>query len=174
LIGTTDPAEVVRRHTLESLALLPHIPLEAGSLLDIGSGNGFPGLVIKCVREDLELVLLEPTHRKAVFLEQVVVALGLERVQIMRARVDRPGDLLLPGKPARWGCITMRAVSAFDPVMRGARDALRPGGRLLLPVGRAGREEVLGLMGAGLKIAAEVRLPHRDSSWLLVIERLDD
>ena len=166
LVGSTDTATLARRHILESLALLPYIHEPRGSLLDIGSGNGYPAIPLKCALPDLRVALMEPTMRKAVFLRTVISDLGLTDAEVFRARVDRPGDLSRHG---RWDCITMRAVAAIPAVMTGATSALRPSGRLLFMVGDAGRDQVLKLMRDPLALLGESRLPGTRGSHLVVI-----
>jgi 16S rRNA (guanine527-N7)-methyltransferase len=166
LVGSTDPETIVRRHIVESLALLPFIHEPRGGLLDIGSGNGYPAVPLKCALPDLRLAMMEPTMRKAVFLRTVVADLRLTDAEVLRDRVDRPADLARYGK---WDCITMRAVAAIPAIMTGASVALRPGGRLLFMVGDAGRDQVLrGLRGA-LTVLGDSRLPGTKASHLLVV-----
>lgn len=89
LISRTDESRIVTRHFLESIGLLTvvHFPLHA-RVLDIGSGGGFPGLPLKIVRPDLEMILIESKAKKARFLEKVVEELGLSGIQIIPARVE--------------------------------------------------------------------------------------
>ncbi|MEW6245802.1 MAG: 16S rRNA (guanine(527)-N(7))-methyltransferase RsmG [Nitrospirota bacterium] len=80
LTGITDPREIVVKHILDSLAGSEAIRSdEKVSLLDIGSGAGFPGAALKIFRPDIELMLLEPHHKKAAFLRHVTGVLRLEK-----------------------------------------------------------------------------------------------
>ncbi len=166
LLGDTNPDIVVRRHVLESLLLLPFIHEPRGALLDVGSGNGFPAIPLKCALDDLRLGMVEPTRRKSLFLSAIISELRLAETEVHRMRVDRPRDLTRLGK---WDCITMRAVAAIPAVVEGAPAALREGGRVLLLVGEAGRAEALARVSAPLEVVAEERLPGKKSSYLLVI-----
>lgn len=166
LVGSTDAETLVRRHIMESLALLPFIHEPRGGLLDIGSGNGFPAIPLKCARPDMRLTMMEPTMRKAVFLRTVVADLRLTDTEVLRDRVDRPADL---GRHGRWDCITMRAVAAIPSIMAGAPAALRPGGRLLFMVGREGREQVLRGLRGNLMVLADTLLPGTRASHLVVV-----
>src|SRR5688572_28795889 len=123
LVGSTDPEEIVRRHIMESLALVPFIHEPRGGLIDIGTGNGYPAIPLKCALPHLRLAMMEPTMRKAVFLRTVAADLQLTDATVLRDRVDRPADLARYGK---WDCITMRAVAAIPAIMAGAPSALRP------------------------------------------------
>ena len=166
LVGDLDPLAVVRRHVLESLALLPYIQERRGSLLDIGSGNGFPAIPLKCMLPDLRLGMMEPTLRKSLFLSTVVQELGLADCEVIRARVDRPQDLARMG---RWDCITMRAVAVIPAVMAGGAPALRPGGRILFMVGEAGRVEILRHLKHPLELIASNQMPSSRAAYIVAV-----
>ena len=166
LVGSTDPATVVGRHILESLSLLPYVPEPRGSLLDIGSGNGFPAIPLKCALPDLRLGMVEPTIRKGAFLTTAIAQLGLTDAEVIRGRVDRQRDLARLG---RWDCITMRAVAAIPAVLSGAEQALRPGGRLLFLVGCQGRDEIYRRLTPTLELHAVHQLPGTRASFLAVV-----
>lgn len=166
LIGDADPLVVVRRHTLESLFLLPYLQEQSGSLLDIGSGNGFPAIPLKCALTDLRVAMLEPTLRKSLFLTTVVRELGLTNCEVIRARVDRARDVSRLG---RWDCITMRGVAAIPAVIQGGATALRPGGRILFMVGEMGRAEILRCLAAPLELVASSQLPSASASYIIAV-----
>lgn len=168
LTAITDPGEAVRRHVLESVQAAAHVRPEAGGLLDIGSGNGYPALPIKVLHRHLDTTLLEPALRKSVFLESAVRAAGLEGVRVRRERVERPSDLeRYPGT----GNISMRAVAVIDQVLEGAARILPAGGRLILLVGASQAEALCGSASSPLLVAARVNLPFRPGGALLVLER---
>lgn len=89
LISRADESRIVTRHFLESIGLLTVIdfPFHA-RVLDIGSGGGFPGLPIKIVRPDLEMILVESKAKKARFLERVVEELKISGIQILPERME--------------------------------------------------------------------------------------
>lgn len=80
--GSTDE-EIVENHFLDSLTLLPLLGEGEIHLLDIGSGAGFPGLVVKAARPDIHLTLVEPRHKRVAFLGQIVRSLQLSEVRIL-------------------------------------------------------------------------------------------
>jgi 16S rRNA (guanine527-N7)-methyltransferase len=106
----TTAAEIVEKHFLDSLALLPLLDLHGGpeaSLLDVGSGAGFPGLVLAAVRPQLRVTLLEPRQKRTAFLRHITRTLGLSNVQVREERLE-PGQVL----PEQFSLITSRAVAA--------------------------------------------------------------
>jgi 16S rRNA (guanine527-N7)-methyltransferase len=166
LTGDLDPRVVVGRHISDSLSLVPHLHDPSGSLLDIGSGNGFPGIILKCVRPELRLTLLEPTIRKSVFLSEVISELGLTEARVLRARVDGRRDLIRLGK---WDQITLRAVAAITTLVASGPDVLNPGGRILLLVGDARRAEAIRCLKPPLELLSDIKRPAMRSSYLLSI-----
>ncbi len=79
LVGRTTIEDVWARHILDSAQLAPLIPTDAKSLADLGSGGGFPGLVLAALRPDLDMVLIEVDARKAAFLGEASRRMGLKR-----------------------------------------------------------------------------------------------
>ena len=79
LVGKTTLEGVWKRHILDSAQIVPLIPAEATTLADLGSGGGFPGLVIAAMRPDLDVTLIEADARKAAFLGEAGRKMGLAR-----------------------------------------------------------------------------------------------
>ena len=86
LTAVRDPAEMVTRHLLDSLAVLPWVP--AGHLLDAGTGAGLPGVPLAIARPALQVMLLDSAGKKVRFLNQVRRELGLERVRPVQERLE--------------------------------------------------------------------------------------
>jgi 16S rRNA (guanine527-N7)-methyltransferase len=87
LTAIRDPEEIVRRHFGESLFAGLHLAPEANTLLDFGSGAGFPGLPIAILRPEIAVTLAESQNKKSTFLREAVRNLGL-KVEIWAARVE--------------------------------------------------------------------------------------
>jgi 16S rRNA (guanine527-N7)-methyltransferase len=126
--ATVDGPDLIDRHLLDSLLGLPLLPRGARTLLDIGSGGGFPALPLLLVRRDLAGTLVEATGKKARFLEETSRALGLTP-EIVNARF--PGSFPM-NSPPRFDVLTTRAVAEAGELFRAARPLLRPGARALL------------------------------------------
>jgi 16S rRNA (guanine527-N7)-methyltransferase len=143
LTAIREPAEMVRRHFGESLFAARHLP-EAETLLDFGSGAGFPGLPIQLFRPGLQVTLAESQNKKATFLREVTRTLGL-KTEIWSARVES-----MP--PARqFDIVTLRAVDNMEAALAAAR----PRARRWIVVLTTARQ-----WGDGLKgFAAEPLLP---------------
>jgi len=137
-LGLVGPREIDRlwtRHIINSALLGPL--LTGKSLADIGSGAGFPGLVIAIMRPDIQCVLIEPMERRAKWLVDEAQNLGLDNVEVIRARAE---DV-----PARVRChaVTARAVSALKKLVPLAVPLCEPGGELLFLKGHRVDEEII-------------------------------
>ncbi|MDR2524877.1 MAG: 16S rRNA (guanine(527)-N(7))-methyltransferase RsmG [Oscillospiraceae bacterium] len=89
LTAITTPEEVVEKHFLDSLLLLPWLkPARGAQVLDVGTGAGFPGVPLAIARTDLNVTLLEATGKKADFLRLLLSALSLENVTVVHARAE--------------------------------------------------------------------------------------
>lgn len=128
------PHEVLRRHFGESLFGARFIGDQVESLIDFGSGAGFPGLPIKMARPCLRITLLEPNMKKAAFLAEVVRELDLRDVQILRGRFE---ELRLEEAQLA-DCVTARAVGGFDSLLESAAVMIRREGRIVLWMGGRG------------------------------------
>src|SRR5690242_3542349 len=87
LIGPREAPRLWDRHVLNCLAVGAAVPTEA-TVADLGSGAGLPGLVLAFGRPDLSVTLVEPLLRRVTFLEEVVAALDLDRVRVVRGRAE--------------------------------------------------------------------------------------
>ena len=89
LVSAASLGPVWQRHIADSAQLLTHVPRETSSpWLDLGTGAGFPGLVIAALRPDCEVLMVESRGRRAEWLETARIALGLEQAKIVSARLE--------------------------------------------------------------------------------------
>lgn len=130
LTAIRDPQEIVTRHFGESLFAARHL-FQAGdsheSVIDIGSGAGFPGLPLKLWSSNLELTLIESNQRKATFLREVIRALGLKSTVVLSERAESVS--------LRADLVTFRAVERFERILPAAFGLVEPGGRIALLIG---------------------------------------
>jgi len=131
LTAIRDPEEIVARHFGESLFAARQLFPEpiAETVIDVGSGAGFPGIPMKIWNEWAILLLIESSQKKAVFLREVVRTLGLDRVSIETARAEKVA--------VRAELVTLRAVERFDQIIQTAHGLLKPTARLALLIGES-------------------------------------
>ncbi len=138
LVAPAPPEEVLRSHVLDSLLLLGVAsPPPSAWVADVGSGAGLPGLVWAVARPDLHVVLLEPRRKRAAFLERAVGELAVRNVQVEVLRSEQAS--LDPRYRGRFDVVVARAVAPPEQVRRMAGDLVKPGGKLVVPVGPQAR-----------------------------------
>lgn len=138
LRGLIGPREVPRlwsRHLVNSAAVSAFVPEDA-VVADVGSGAGFPGMVLAILRADTTVHLIEPMERRVVWLSDVVEEVGLDNVVIHHGRAEE-----LHGRQT-FDVVTARAVAALDKLARWAMPLVRPGGTLVALKGRRAEEEL--------------------------------
>ena len=136
LRGLVGPRELPRlwsRHIVNSAAIVPFLPAR-GSVSDVGSGAGFPGVVVALLRPDLDVTLIETMERRTQWLSDVVEELGLDNVTVRRSRAEEVKD--------RYDVVTARAVANLSKLVRLVSPLLRPGGVLLALKGMRAQAEV--------------------------------
>jgi 16S rRNA (guanine527-N7)-methyltransferase len=136
LIGPRETDRLWDRHLLNCAVVTELLP-EYGRMVDIGSGAGLPGIVLAMLRPSLEVTLLEPLLRRAVFLEECVAELELANATVLRARAE---DKNVAGMAA--DIATARAVAPLDRLAGWAAGLLRPGGQLLAIKGQSAEAEL--------------------------------
>lgn len=140
LTAVRDPMEMLSQHLLDCLAVIH--PLRrvgsSGRLLDVGSGGGLPGVVIAATCPDWQIVCVDTVGKKAAFIQQVAVELGLRNLRSEHARVE---NLRLPG----FDVITSRAFSSLEDFVRLTRRHLRPDGVWMAMKGKKPDDELAAL-----------------------------
>lgn len=138
LTAIESPEECVTRHFGESLYLTQWIDV-GGRLLDIGSGAGFPGLVLKLVNPSLSVTLLEPIAKKRAFLKEVARVCDLGPVVVRGERLE---DFAQTLSAPRFDLATARAVGGLEQLVPQAVRCLNPRGMLCLWLGHAQAAEL--------------------------------
>jgi 16S rRNA (guanine527-N7)-methyltransferase len=131
LTAITDPLAVAVKHFIDSTAAAPYIPLHA-RLLDIGAGAGFPGLVLKIIRPDLAVTLVDSVRKKVSFQQQVIRILGLSGIQARHGRAEEMADTDTGG----YDVVICRALGDLGRFHRLSRPLLAAGGRCIAMKGR--------------------------------------
>jgi 16S rRNA (guanine527-N7)-methyltransferase len=125
LVSRTDAETVVWSHFMDSLSPCRYL-VDGESLLDIGSGAGFPGVPMKIARSAVDLDLVEARRRKANFLRNLVLRLNLERVTVHNRRIEAGESV------GRFHTIVSRAMASPQNWVPVALELLHPGGQIIL------------------------------------------
>ncbi|MBW3088667.1 16S rRNA (guanine(527)-N(7))-methyltransferase RsmG [Bifidobacterium sp. 82T24] len=187
LIGPRDVDILWERHILNSAAVIPFI-LDAlgapgtgmedrlaatGRIADVGSGGGFPGIIVAACLPQTKVSLIEPMERRVDWLSEVVFELGLKNVTIVHARAEdapRPGD--------GFDVVTCRAVAPMRKLAGFTMPLLHSGGRLVALKGRSAQTEVdkgmkliLRAKGVNPRVVEAPVAPGLESTHVVLVDR---
>jgi 16S rRNA (guanine527-N7)-methyltransferase len=162
LTAVRDEDAILRRHFLESIACARALPVGISTLLDFGSGAGFPGLPIALCHPEIAVTLAESQGKKAAFLREAVRTLGIA-VEVHAARAESLAKV--------FDCVTLRAVDRMDEAVLAASELVRVGGWLapLTTRGEAGSIETIA--GPGFHWEPAVALAGGEDRVLLLGQR---
>jgi len=124
LTAVREAGQMVVLHVLDSLSLLPHLGA-ARSVVDVGTGAGFPGVPLAIVRPDVTVTVIDSSHKKCAFLEQVKGELALANVNVVCERVEQWKP------PQRFDVVVSRAFAELADFVAQASHLTGRGGRML-------------------------------------------
>jgi len=161
LTSVRKPQDMLTRHILDSLVVLPY--LQGPRVLDVGTGAGLPGIVLAIARPDWQLVLLDSSGKKLRFVRQAAADLGLGNVEVENVRIED----YRPQRP--FDTIISRAFSSLDEMYRHCAPLCAPGGRILAMKGIYPLAEVEALADPSRVTAAHrLTVPGMDAQRHLI------
>lgn len=159
LLSKRGLEELERRHIAESVAFAAGLPDGPARVLDLGTGGGFPGMVIAITRPDLHVTLLDSTKKKVAFLRETADALGVE-VETVAARAEEAVRQFA----GSFELVTARAVASLDVLAGWALPFLAPGGQLHAIKGERWADELRDALPVLRRAGASVvAVPDEDS-----------
>ena len=162
LTAVRDPAQMITRHLLDSLAILPHV--RGATLADLGSGAGLPGIPLAIAAPEREIVLVDSNGKKARFLREAVRRLALTRTRVAESRVENV--------EGTFDCITARAFASLAEMLAWGGHLLAPDGRWLALKGRLPQDELAALPDEfRVEDVVALRVPGLDAERHLVVIR---
>jgi len=163
LTAIRDPLEMVDKHLLDSLSILPHI--DESPLIDIGTGAGLPGMIIALMRPTLAVTLLDSNGKKTRFLKQLAAELALSQVTVVNDRCEQ--------HRGEYGQITSRAFASLADMVTGTEHMLSNNGRWLAMKGHVPEDEISALPSTiRLETTPALRVPFRaDARHLIILRR---
>lgn len=165
LTAIRDPLRMVSHHLLDSLAVLREIP--AGSLADVGSGAGLPGIPIAIAEADRRVTLNDANHKKSAFLRQAVIELGIANTEVHHGRVQswRPRE--------RFAVVISRGFTELAEFIAACRHVALPDGVLAAMKGAYPHEELARLpIGCDCSDVRKLRVPMLEGERHLVLCRV--
>jgi len=160
LTAVREPAEMLTRHLLDSLAVAPFV--RGDTLADLGSGAGLPGIPLAIVEVQRQCVLVDSNGKKTRFLREAVRALKLSNVRVEQARVE--------AARGSYDCITARAFATLHDMLKWGGHLLAPAGIWLALKGQLNADDVTDLP-AGFELAEvkALRVPGLDAARHVII-----
>jgi 16S rRNA (guanine(527)-N(7))-methyltransferase RsmG len=176
LTRITEPAEIVEKHYIDSVLPLTMCDVPRGtSMLDVGSGAGFPGIPVKLFRPDLRVTLLDCARKRTDYLTGLLAFIGVD-CTVLRGRSEELSRL--PAHRERYGLVTARAVANLAALCEYCLPFAEPGGIFLAMKGDdctreiCGSEHALQLLGGELISAERYALPSGDRRTLVVVRKI--
>ena len=174
LTAITDPKEVILKHFIDSIYVLKNIEISSNSsIIDIGTGAGFPGIPLKIVRKDLNVTLLDSLNKRIMFLDNVINNLGLKDISTIHGRAEEMGK----NKKYRemFDYAISRAVANLTVLSEYMIPFVKLGGKSICMKGGNIKEELensqkaLGILGGNLIHVEEFNLLDTDIKRSLII-----
>lgn len=140
LTAITDPEEVLYKHFYDCILFLKHTKLNNGaSLIDVGTGAGFPGMVLKIMRPDIRVTLLDSLNKRLVFLNDVIEKTGLDNISTLHMRAEDAGKSPLHREKYDIACA--RAVASLPALSEYCLPLVKKGGSFVAMKGASAAEE---------------------------------
>lgn len=140
LTAIRDPLEAEERLVAETIGMLPYIPDNTQSLVDVGTGGGAPGIPLAILLPDVQVDLVEATGKKVRFLDETAAILGLTNLRAFHARAEDFGHQ--PESRERYDVVVARAVARLAALVELTLPLIRIGGVAILPKGQSISEEL--------------------------------
>jgi len=137
LTSIRDPLEILNRHFCECMYAASTVPVEHGRLADVGSGAGFPGLPLKIICPELQVVLIESNVKKATFLAEVIRDLGLAGARVLVSRYEELAEEVAP-----LDFVCSRALGEFAPFLEWAHSEKVAAKQVILWIGARDLPEI--------------------------------
>ncbi len=173
LTAITQPHEIAIRHHLDSLSLVPYLPSHAKTLIDVGTGAGFPALPLAMVYPSLTVTAMEATAKKLMFIEHVAQTLGLTNIRTLHARAEDVGQD--NAHRGHYDVVTARAVARLPALLEYLLPLAKVGGICIAMKGVTAHDEArdaqaaMQTLGGELSDIIEIRLPDIEEAHYLVI-----
>jgi 16S rRNA (guanine527-N7)-methyltransferase len=162
LTAIREPAEIIQRHFVECVFAAQHLPRDIVSLLDFGSGGGFPGIPIAICRREIQVALAEAQGKKASFLREAFRVIGISG-EVYDGRVER-----MP-KERQFDAVSMRAVEKMERAIPVAAERTR---RYLILFTTEQLTAKHRQLTPGLTWLEDIRLPDADQRVLAIGQRI--
>lgn len=174
LTAITDREEVLIKHFLDSLSIMPLLDsIQPKTIIDVGTGAGFPGIPIKIMRRHIEITLLDSLRKRIDFLGDVIKELCFEKITTVHARAEDAGINTLYRE--KFDVAVSRAVAQMSVLAEYTLPLVKPGGSLIAYKSVESRQEIelsekaIKILGGEIAEYREVSLPYSDIIHVIVL-----
>lgn len=163
LTAIIKPEEIITKHFVDCLTILPEIPLNS-KVIDVGSGAGFPGIPLKIIREDIDILLLDSLNKRIQFLNEIIYQLKLKKIQAVHSRAEDAGKLVQYRE--KFDIATSRAVANMNILAEYLLPFVSLGGKAIFMKGNNVEEEIknsslaISILGGEKKEIRTINLPR--------------
>ena len=158
LTALTAPEDIALKHFADSLLLLRYIDIEKGArVIDVGTGAGFPGVVLKIARPDISLTLLDSLNKRLTFLDIVCSELGLSGVELIHSRAEDGSRTKLRDS---FDIAVSRAVASLNTLCEYDMPYVKVGGRFIAMKGKGADEELDSAQNSITTLGGEMQTKH--------------
>ena len=170
LTAITDPEEVILKHFVDSLTIMPYLS-NANTILDVGTGAGFPGLPLKILEDNKEFTLLDSLNKRITFLQNVISELELKNVQAIHGRAEE----YISQKRESYDIVTSRAVAKLNVLIEYMLPFVKVGGRCIcmksfeIEGELKEAKKAIEILGGKIEKVDEITLPTTDIKRKIVI-----
>lgn len=172
LTAITDLDEIIQKHFIDSLTINKYIE-ENASIIDVGTGAGFPGIPVKIVRDDINVTLLDALNKRLNFLKEVIKQSKLTNIKTIHARAEEAGK----NKNLResFDIATSRAVAPLNVLVEYLLPLVKIGGKCICMKGSNAKEEIensrkaISILGGKIAEIQELELPNSDMKRTIIV-----
>ena len=159
LTALTEPEDVALKHFADSLTLLENVEIPNGaSIIDVGTGAGFPGMVLKIARPDIRLTLLDSLNKRLIFLDEVCRELGIDDVELVHSRAEDGSRTQLRDS---FDFAVSRAVASLNTLCEYDLPYVKVGGSFIAMKGKDADAEISAAGNAVRELCGELKAIHR-------------
>lgn len=173
LTAIEDDKDVITKHFVDSLSITPFLK-NVKKLIDVGTGAGFPGLPVKIVRPELEIVLLDSLEKRIGFLNTVISELHMGKITTLHSRAEDAGNS--PKYREKFDAVTARAVASLPVLLEYCLPLVKTGGIFIAMKGSSLSEadeagKALSILGGTIEGVKEFTLPGSDMKRNIIVIR---
>lgn len=173
LTAITDDRDIIIKHFIDSISVVPYIGKDLKKVIDVGTGAGFPGIPLKIIKKDLNVTLLDSLEKRTKFLNEVIEKLDLKNIEVIHSRAEDKG--VSGDFREKFDLALARAVANLPVLLEYCLPFVKTGGIFIAMKGSDIQEELdnskkaLEILGGEIKDVIKFNLPSTDIKRNIII-----